>query len=81
MKFKTQQAIAVMDRGFVYVGKCSVSDGTLRIENAKNIRRWGTTGGLGELRNGPLPSTILDVVGEIVAPERAVIHLIPCQGF
>lgn len=81
MKFESQQAIAVLDRGFVYVGKCSVNDGTLRIEDARNIRRWGTSKGLGELRKGPLPNTVLDRVGEVVAPERAVIHLIPCQGF
>ena len=81
MKFKTQQAIAVLDRGFVYVGRCSVADGTLRITQARNIRRWGTTNGLGELRNGPLKDTVLDDVGEIVAPERALIHLIPCTGF
>lgn len=81
MKLKTQQAIAVLDRGFVYVGTCSIKDETLTITNARNIRKWGTSLGLGELRNGPLPETKLDVVGTVIAPERSVIHVIPCKGF
>ena len=70
--------IAVLDRGFVYVGKCKIDGEFLHIENARNIRRWGTTKGLGELVNGPTASTVLDEVGKVVAPVRALIHLITC---
>lgn len=73
--------IVVADRGFVYVGEIVVDDQYCRITKAKNIRRWGTTNGLGELRNGPTPNTVLDEVGELIVPVKAVIHYIPCKGF
>lgn len=71
--------IAVLDRGFVYVGKCSIQGDIVRIENARNIRVWGTTKGLGELVNGPTSKTVTDDVGTIIAPYRAIIHLIECK--
>lgn len=81
MKLKSQQCIAVLDRGFVYVGQCQVKDETLTITKCRNIRRWGTTKGLGELVKGPLESTQVDEVGTVIAPVRALIHLIPCAGW
>ena len=75
------QNIVVLDRGFVYVGDVTIDGDWLYITNAKNVRSWGTKNGLGELRNGPLESTKLDVVGEVIAPMRALIHLVPCKGF
>lgn len=75
------QNIVVLDRGFVYVGDCTLEGDFIRIENAKNIRYWGTTQGLGQLVNGPLPSTKLDNIGTVLAPMRALIHLVPCKGF
>lgn len=70
--------IVVLDRGFVYVGKVEKSAGEIKITNARNIRLWGTTKGLGELVNGPTPQTRLDDVGTVIAPERALIHMIEC---
>lgn len=71
--------ILVLDRGFVYVGRLS-KDVTERdfliLENAHNIRYWGTKNGLGELVNGPLKDTKLDPVGVISVPGRALIHII-----
>lgn len=75
------QHIAVLDRGFVYVGDAEINGDFLSIKKAKGIRRWGTTKGLGELRTGPTPQTVLDEVGEVIVPLRALIHLIPCKGF
>tara|TARA_B110000503_G_scaffold90744_1_gene137197 strand:+ start:948 stop:1283 length:336 start_codon:yes stop_codon:yes gene_type:complete len=75
------QNIVVLDRGFVYVGDVTQEGDFLRVKNAKNIRYWGTKNGLGELREGPLKETKLDAVGEILAPLRALIHLVPCKGF
>lgn len=75
------QNIVVLDRGFVYVGNVTEEGEYLRVTNAKNIRFWGTKKGLGELREGPLSETKLDEVGEILAPKRALIHLVPCKGF
>jgi hypothetical protein len=75
------QHIVVLDRGFIYVGEVEVDAQYCRISNARNIRVWGTTNGLGELRNGPLSGTKTDVVGEVIAPVKSVIHYIPCKGF
>ena len=72
----TGTAIVVLDRGFVYVGKVTVEGDWCLIANAKNIRVWGTTNGLGELVNGPTKSTKLDAVGNVRAPMRAVISII-----
>ena len=68
--------IAVLDRGFVYVGRCVMDGDMLTISNAKNIRYWGTSKGLGELVNGPLKDTKLDPVGTVRVPMRALISLI-----
>ena len=69
-------AIVVLDRGFVYIGKTTVEGDWCVIEGAKNIRAWGTTKGLGELVSGPTSDTILDQVGTVRAPMRAVISII-----
>ena len=72
--------IAVLDRGFVYVGTCTVTDGTLVITGASNVRRWGTKKGLGELAaKGPQERTELDDAGTVRAPMSSVIHLIDCN--
>ena len=61
-----EKRIVVADRGWVFVGNCEDhADGSVTIRNAKNIRRWGTTAGLGELVNGPTPSTKADAYGEV----------------
>ena len=79
-KVLTGFAIVVLDRGFVYVGDVTHDGEWCVIENARNIRRWGTTKGLGELANcGPLDGTELDAVGTVRAPARALIHIIDTE--
>lgn len=73
--------IVVLDRGFVYVGRPERDGEMLVIRNAKNIRIWGTTKGLGELVNGPTSKTQLDPAGTVRAPMRAVITLIDASEF
>jgi hypothetical protein len=75
------QNIVVLDRGFVYVGSVVEYPDRIRISEAKNIRRWGTTKGIGELVAGPTKDTVLDPVREVIVYRHAVIHLIPCRGF
>lgn len=70
--------IAVLDRGWVYVGNCRINGDWLEITDAKNIRRWGTTKGLGELRSGPTTETKWDQAGEVKAPVKSLITLISC---
>jgi len=73
-------SVVVLDRGFVYVGDVIHDGEWCVIRNAKNIRKWGTTKGLGELvLNGPLSDTKLDDVGTVRAPARAVISLIDTE--
>jgi hypothetical protein len=71
--------IVVLDRGFVYVGAVKMDGDFVVIGNAKNIRVWGTTKGLGELVSGPLSGTKLDRVGTVRAPMRALISLIDVE--
>lgn len=68
--------IVVLDRGYVYVGNVTLEENFVVIRNAKNIRYWGTTKGLGELVNGPTPTTKLDIVGTVRANTKALINLI-----
>ena len=77
----TGMAIVVLDRNFVYVGDVTVEGEWCIIANAKNIRYWGTTNGLGQLaQGGPTDKTKLDVVGTVRAPMRAVIHIIDTES-
>ena len=71
--------IAVLDRGFVYVGDTKLEGDFLIITGARNIRIWGTTRGLGQLVNGPLKETKLDVVGTVRVPIKALISLIDVE--
>ena len=54
----------------------SFEDEWLVLSRAKNIRKWGTSQGLGELVSGPLPNTVLDNVGTVRVPAKALISLI-----
>ena len=58
--------IIVADRGWVFVGDCEdMPDGSVTIRNCQNIRRWGTTNGLGELASGPAATTKHDAYGTV----------------
>lgn len=72
--------IAVLDKGFVYVGEVATDGAWVYITRAVNVRRWGTTKGLGELVNGPTRNTELDVVGSIRVPFHALQHLIAVEA-
>lgn len=68
--------IAVLDRGFVYVGDIESDEKWAYIKNARNIRQWGTTKGLGELRDGPTSKTQSDFAGTVKVNRRALMHMI-----
>jgi len=72
--------IVVLDKGFVYVGQLMTDDKFLTITDAKNIRRWGTTRGLGQLaQEGPQTNTALDNVGVVRALIGELKHWILCE--
>jgi len=66
--------IVIAQRGWVFVGDVERSGDDVTINNAKCIRRWGTTKGLGEIAmNGPTKSTVLDDIGTVRLHELAVV--------
>lgn len=71
--------IVVAQRGWVFVGRVAIEGDDLVIRDAKNIRIWGTTKGLGELRNGPLPSTKFDDYGTVRMPALSVVARIDVE--
>jgi hypothetical protein len=71
--------IAVLDRGFVYVGHVTMEGDFIVLSDARNIRKWGTSKGLGELREGPLTNTVLDFYGTVRVPLRALISFIDVE--
>ena len=74
-------AIVVADRGFVYVGNVQHDGKWCKVTNARNIRQWGTSRGLGELAlNGPQAETKLDDVGSVSIPAHAVISMIDTEA-
>jgi len=75
--------IFVLDRGFVVVGKAELDPDlafTWKLSRACTIRHWGTTEGLGQLVQGPLPNTKLDPVVEERIPFRAVLRILTVEA-
>ena len=72
--------IVVIDNGFVHVGDCSIVDGFLKIEHCRNIRVWGTTRGLGELVDGPVPKTTCDACGTVLVPTSRIVYFLEVKG-
>jgi hypothetical protein len=72
--------IVVADRGFVYVGRLEITPDWCIVTEARNVRIWGTTKGLGELAlDGPTPKTKLDHITTVRIPMRAVISVIDSE--
>lgn len=73
--------IIVAERGWVFVGDCSRDGDQLVISNAYNVRRWGTTEGLGQLaKAGPQEGTQLDHYGTVRIHVLAVVASIECTA-
>lgn len=69
--------IAVLDRGWVFIGRLTEHEKGVCLDKAACIRRWGTTKGVGELAlHGPQSSTVLDEAGTVIVPGSSVICLI-----
>ena len=50
------------------------------VEQAKIIRRWGTTKGLGELATGPVSESVLDPAGMVETHRLGVVLTIACDA-
>lgn len=71
--------IVIAQRGWVFIGEVSIVSPTeVVITSAKNIRRWGTTKGLGQLATeGPTENTHIDNVGTVLLHPLAIIARMP----
>jgi len=74
--------IVVIESGFVYIGMARKVDHELLgscivLDDASNIRRWGTDKGLGQLAyEGKQPNTVLDYTGTVTIPTAKILHFI-----
>ena len=73
--------IVVLQRGFIFVGNLDKSNAPeFVLTDAYNVRRWGTSSGLGELADkGPLTNTKLDKATAVKFHELTVVLMIPCN--
>ena len=66
--------IVVAQRGWVFVGRYTQDGDEVTLSDAKNIRTWGTTKGLGELAaTGPTSKTVLDPAGTVRLHHLAIV--------
>ena len=72
--------ILVLQRGWVAVGHYSADGDEVTLRNAKIVRRWGTTHGLGEIAaKGPTRKTVLDDVGQVQVHRLGIVLSIACE--
>ncbi len=77
-----REEIVIGQRGWVWKGTVTEVGDNIVIRNAVNIRKWGTTKGLGQLAiSGPTGKTILDPTGTIEIHKLAVVGRIICTGW
>ncbi len=66
--------IVIGQRGWVWIGRYTEQFDEVTLTGARNIRRWGTSGGLGQLaQEGPQPDTVLDPAGTVRLHRLAVV--------
>lgn len=71
--------IVVLQRGWVAIGEYYQDGAECTLTNAKIIRQWGTTKGLGELATGgPTSKTVLDPCPTLRFNEFTVVMTIDC---
>ena len=76
----TMKRILILTQGFIYVGDWEKTEDGDKLTNAYNIRRFGTTAGLGQLvLLGPQQETVLDPIGIVEAPIGSVVCRLHCK--
>lgn len=77
---KCAHEIIIAQAGFVFAGVPTLEDGLLVLNEAVNIRVFGTKNGLGELAlRGKQSETVLDACGVVKLPLHAIIARIECN--
>ena len=91
-EFKTQESnqdtlcdhqgkikIAILQRGWVFVGRFYQEGVQCWLDEAACIRNWGTTRGLGEIaEHGPTSATKLESTPKVRFHEGGIVCLIDC---
>ena len=78
--YGTPFKIIICQRGFVFAGDVDHVGDYIVISNAVNIRRWGTTKGLGELaERGSLENPKADPAGTVRVHYLAVVAMLDCE--
>lgn len=78
---KQKKVIVILQRGWVFVGDLTKNGTTCRLDNAANVRRWGTSKGLGQLAaEGPTSSTQLDPCPPVTFHELTAVATLECNG-
>lgn len=77
-----EKRIVVLINGWVFIGMWNeaAENKPAYLTEAANVRRWGTTAGLGELAlNGPTKETVLDPCGIVLFNNpSAILFTHPC---
>ena len=75
-----KKVIAIATGGFVWIGVVkSDTDTHLVLDDAYNVRKFGTTNGLGQIAvEGPTKDTVLDACGIVEINKVALIATILC---
>ena len=72
--------IAILQRGWVMVGRFERDGSACTLRDASVIRVRGTTNGIGEIAlHGPTEKTVLDKCGTIQFDYLTVVALIDCE--
>ena len=72
--------IVVLHRGWVLMGKVCIDGGYAIISDCVNVRKWGTSRGLGEIaKTGPTENTKIDPQPETVVPVISIIQMVECE--
>lgn len=72
--------IAILQRGWVMVGRFERNGNDCVLRDASVVRVWGTTQGIGEIAlNGPTKKTVLDKCGTVQFDYLTAVCLIDCE--
>ena len=72
--------IAILDRGWVFIGRATEDEYSLLLDGADCVRRWGTSKGIGQLAlEGKQSETVLEPAGSLSVPKSAVVALIDAR--
>ncbi len=78
-KKKRDIRIVILQRGWVFVGDYHQQGEKCSLTHAHNVRKWGTSRGLGEIASGgPTVNTILDPCPDVRFHEQTTIATIDC---